>query len=306
MYNDFARLQRDFARQNARLRRVGTEKDLILDMAAHDLRNPLNAICLLASSVASAAKSRLTDGELASLEKIDKTARDMGDLLNNLLAHRRDESGMNAIERVDTDIVSLARRRIDLAMPLAAEKAVAIVVDTTRSHVMFPVDPARLQQVFDNLLGNAIRYSPQNGDIVFSIDTTGDELRISISDRGPGIPDERLSRVFEPFYRGEPSTAKEASGMGLGLAICRNIVLAHGGQIWAKNRTGGGTKLNLRIPRHSPTHRRDDHGAEDLALEPDGPSGSTMDPAVPGRPILLRASESSAPSRSPHALRTRS
>lgn len=251
MYNDFARLQRDFARQNADLKRLATEKDLLLDAAAHDLRNPLNAISLLAMSVSEVASDRLTDQEKVSLERITDTARDMGDLINNLLKSRRKESGLTDIERVDTDILALCRVRIGLLSPQAQQKDLSIELQTSEAAITFPVDPTRLQQVVDNLLGNAVHYSPSNGTIELKVETRDGALHLAVCDRGPGIPEVQLFRVFEPFFRGA-SPARTDNGVGLGLAICRTIVSAHGGEIWATNRIGGGTIVSIRIPRANP------------------------------------------------------
>ena len=120
-----------------------------------------------------------------------------------------------------------------------------------RQKYFFPVVPLRLQRVLDNLLSNAISYSPPQSRVKLGVEIRGDASHVTVSDRGPGISQAQVARVFEPFFRGESASMQADSGMGLGLAICRTIVIAHGGEIWADNRATGGAKVSLRIPRNN-------------------------------------------------------
>ena len=114
-------------------------------------------------------------------------------------------------------------------------------------------DEDRLLQVFDNLLGNAIKFSPNGGQIVVAIEDAGDRLQVSISDQGIGIPKDQHERIFERFYQVDGSARRRFGGTGLGLAIVKRIVEAHEGQVWVESEPGRGSTFYFTVPKHQVT-----------------------------------------------------
>lgn len=248
MYNDFARLQREHAGQKAQLTRLAAEKDRIMNMAVHDLRSPLGVIALLAGSVSHEARERLTERELEVLGKIVDTAKDMGRALGDMLDASRHAPGSPTLSTQVGDLRALVQDRIDLLAPLAAQKRIALRLHCASALPAIPFDARHMQHVVDNLLGNAFKFSPSKACVDIRLQPGRQGLQMDICDQGPGIPETELGRIFEPFARGSAiATGGEASN-GLGLAICRSIIEAHGGRIWAENLPSGGAALRVFLP----------------------------------------------------------
>jgi two-component system sensor histidine kinase KdpD len=111
-----------------------------------------------------------------------------------------------------------------------------------------PIDSVLIEQVFINLLENSIKYAPSDSPIDLSASVNGAAIVIEVADRGPGLPPGDEQRIFEKFYRARAPASPNGSGVGLGLTICRGIVEAHGGRIWAENRAGGGAAFRFTLP----------------------------------------------------------
>jgi len=111
-----------------------------------------------------------------------------------------------------------------------------------------PIDSVLIEQVFINLLENAIKYTPAHSPIDLSASADSTMVTIEVADRGPGLPTGDEQRIFEKFYRASAPASRNGSGVGLGLTICRGIVEAHGGRIWAENRSGGGAVFRFTLP----------------------------------------------------------
>lgn len=248
MYNDFARLQREVAGQNAQLQRLSAEKDRLLDMAAHDLRNPLNVIGLLAQGLMHQAQARLTTQDQDCLQRIQHTAQAMGQLINEILGRARNAPGTPKIELRQGDMLALLRSRLELLRPLADNKEIQFRLDVPQQVSKTYFDVSRMQQVIDNILGNAIKFSPLQSVISLTLAQTGHGLLITISDAGPGVPEQELEAIFDPFVKGSSNALAHDAGNGLGLAICRSIMDAHGGRIWAENRHPQGLSMNVLLP----------------------------------------------------------
>jgi two-component system sensor histidine kinase KdpD len=230
--------------QNAHLR-METERmrNAILSSVSHDLRTPLATIIGAASSLAEeqgeldpAARRELSRSIYRETDRLDR-------LLKNLLDMMRIEAGAVQLSRewhpMD-EVVGAALARLDGRL---------------RDHTVntaFPadlplvfVDGVLLEQVVINLVENAMKYAPLASTIDVSASASDREVVVEVADRGPGIPSGEEDRIFDKFYRG--SFAREG-GVGLGLTICRGIVEAHGGRIWAENRSGGGALFRFSIP----------------------------------------------------------
>jgi two-component system sensor histidine kinase KdpD len=233
--------------QQARLQ-IETEqlRNSLLSSVSHDLRTPLAAITGAASSLMDdeTALEAATRHEMA--QTIYEEAGRLNRLLRNLLDMTRLESGalqVNKELQPLEEVIGAALSRLDEAL---ADRVVNIQLPDEVPFV--PIDSVLIEQVFINLLENAIKYTPVNSPIDLSASTDNKTVTISIADRGPGLPPGDEQRIFEKFYRASAPAARNGSGVGLGLTICRGIVEAHGGRIWAENRSGGGAVFRFTLP----------------------------------------------------------
>jgi signal transduction histidine kinase len=137
----------------------------------------------------------------------------------------------------------------ELFRPAAEEHQIRISVADSLDCPSFQADPDRLTQIFTNLIGNAIRYSPEGSEITLSAECKAGEIHLSVRDGGPGIPNEDLPFIFDRFYRVNKSRSKVEGGSGLGLAIARQLAEVHGGRLTVENLPGGGTQFTLILPR---------------------------------------------------------
>jgi two-component system sensor histidine kinase BaeS len=142
----------------------------------------------------------------------------------------------------------IARARARHLAGIAAQRAVRVEVVEAATAAQILADPHRLAQVFDNLLENAIRYTPPGGRVTVTLTPTDSEWRCSVTDTGAGIPAQHLPFIFDRFYRADASRSRAGGGSGLGLAITRALVEAHGGRIAAESREGTGTTITFWLP----------------------------------------------------------
>lgn len=249
VYNDFATLQREVARQNAELQRLHTEMHRLLGMVAHDLRNPLATIQLLSDCLRESAGDRLEPDEVGMIEEIEQASTTMRRLIEDLLDVSKVEASGLDIVRAPTDLVALVQATVALNRPLAKRKHIQVVIETDQPRVVVDIDAERIRQVLNNLFSNAVKYSMPATNIRITLACETSTAVVSVIDEGQGIPPEELPRLFHAFSRtsvqptaGEPST-------GLGLAICKKIIGAHGGKIWAESAPGRGSTFRFTVPR---------------------------------------------------------
>ncbi len=211
---------------------------------SHELRTPLTAI-------RGAAETLLDGGvepedEQRFLSTIAREAERLGRLANDLLTLQRIEgaTGELPIRRVDLRLA--ADRAASMLEPLLEDREVTLSINGSAPLVLGDVD--RLQQVVLNLVDNASRMVGEGGHVVVELTAEGDRAVLSVMDDGPGIPEEDLPRLFDRFYRADTSRTRASGGAGLGLAIVRAIVSAHGGRIEAANLPGGGARMTVVLP----------------------------------------------------------
>lgn len=215
----------------------------LLSAVSHELRTPLAAIVGSASTLLQMPESG-GDTRRDLLENIRSEADRLTRLIHNLIETTRLESGATLKKEPYPieDVIGTALERVE---KLLAGRLVE--TDLPENLPLVPVDPVLMELVFVNLIENAVRHAP-GAAIDISARERMDVLEVSVADRGPGLKSEDLGRVFEKFYR-----ASEApGGAGLGLAICKAVVTAHGGTIRAENRPGGGAVFRLTLPRQDP------------------------------------------------------
>jgi PAS domain S-box-containing protein len=235
--------------ENARLYRSSVYathlRDQVLGVVAHDLRNPLSTILLQASAIT----RRGPEPERRSLKAmgvIHRAATRMNRLIQDLLDVTILEAGQLTIERARLSAGGLIDEAVDLQRPLASSASLELRVEVDPDVAEVWGDRDRLLQVFENLIGNAIKFTQAGGRITAGATSRGDEVVFSVADTGSGIPSENLPRVFDRFWQ---ATSRGREGAGLGLPITKGIVEAHAGRIWVESTAGNGSTFFFTIPR---------------------------------------------------------
>jgi signal transduction histidine kinase len=176
---------------------------------------------------------------------IQRSATRANRLIQDLLDVARIQAGGLAVDPVAVDVRSLVNEAMEAATPLANAAQIRVSADTTSELPSVASDRERVLQVFANLIGNAIKFTPRGGEIRILSSLENGEVRFTVADTGPGIPAEHLDHVFDRYWQAK-STAK--LGAGLGLSIAKGIVEAHGGRIWVESSPGSGAEFNFTLP----------------------------------------------------------
>jgi K+-sensing histidine kinase KdpD len=227
---------------------VDEQRRALLRSVSHDLRTPLATIRAVASDLADAtAHDTATRVEL--LELVSEEADRLDRLVANLLSLSRIEAGAFAPEHQAIDVGELVQERVRRLSRLFRQ--VRLQVTTPEEPVVVEGDHSQLQQVVTNLLENAARYAPAASTLSVAVEATPSGVRITVADEGPGVPEWERERIFEPF-RAAGTTGRGTASSGIGLAICKSIVEAHGGTIAACRTPGGGATFHVTLPEATP------------------------------------------------------
>lgn len=225
------------------------ERRLFVSNVSHELRTPLTSV---KSYLEALDEGALTESVAPSFVKVslDETNRMMRMITDLLSLSRIDNQvGEMDVELINfTAFVTFILNRFDQMKNSDAGKTYAIIRDYQISPIWVEIDTDKMTQVLDNILNNAIKYSPDGGNITFSMKTTESQLIISISDEGLGIPKADLPKIFDRFYRVDKARSRAQGGTGLGLAIAKEIVKQHKGFIWAKSEYGHGSTFTIVLP----------------------------------------------------------
>ena len=238
--------------ENARLYRASVHasqlRDQVLGVVAHDLRNPLSAIVFEAASLRRHGPEPERRSQ-ESVQAIQRAARHMDRLIQDLLDVALMESGQLTIKPAPLSVRKLIVEVVEMQKSLASSSSLELRIDVDRDVPDIWGDRDRLLQVFENLIGNAIKFTNAGGGVTVGAATRNREVVFWVADTGCGIPSEHMPRVFDRFWQ---ATRAARQGAGLGLPITKGIVEAHGGRIWVESTPGRGTTFSFTIPRGSP------------------------------------------------------
>jgi K+-sensing histidine kinase KdpD len=278
--------------ENVRLAEEASEIEILQELnrlrselianVSHELRTPLGLIKIFCTSLLMDDVDFDRETRWTFLRHIDEETERLERIVDNLLDLSRMESERLRLDRRPTDVSQMAREIIETIKPEidapTPHSPLSILHDFPSEPLMATVDPKRIEQVLRNLLSNAIKYSPQGGTI--TVQGRGDkrQLLMRVSDQGIGIPPEDLERVFERFYRVENEITQTVRGAGLGLAVCRGIVEAHGGRIWVESTPGVGSTFYFTLPALS----KESIGARQGPELVEGLESYTDDPSLNG------------------------
>jgi PAS domain S-box-containing protein len=223
--------------------RATKSRDEIMAVLAHDLRNPMQAILGAAAMLTVTVEEEKRRRQVAIIQR---ATQGMERLVTDLLDMARIDSGAFVIETKPVDVAGVIRQVIDLCESQAAARKVALKAEISDALLGIEADPGRLLQLLSNLLGNAMKFSPPNTTVVVRAAPSSRGVEVSVADSGVGIPAEDLPRIFDRFWQG---CGQSRAGVGLGLAICKGIIDAHDGRIWATSEVGRGTTFYFEIPQ---------------------------------------------------------
>ena len=219
-------------------RREVNAREEVLKIVSHDLRNPLNTISMSAGLMLEVEVAR--DQQVKQLSMIKRAGERMNRMIQDLLDAAKIEAGRLGIEPRPMEIAAVVTEALEMLRPIAAEKSVRLDVALVDGLPALTADSGRVLQVLSNLVGNAIKFTPAGGRVTMRVEKLAGNVRFCVADTGPGIPREQLPHIFGRFWQADRSDRR---GIGLGLAIAKGIVEAHGGRIDVESRVGEGTSF---------------------------------------------------------------
>jgi two-component system sensor histidine kinase VicK len=229
-------------------RRLDRMKDEFISTVSHELRTPLTSLRAALGLINGGVLEKRPDKRTQMLEVAIGNCDRLVRLVNDILDFERIGSGRIPLHRDRANAIDLLRRAADLQQSSAARASIHFRIDAQPLDAW--VDGDRMLQTLTNLIGNAIKFSPQGGEIRLAARSNGErEILFEIQDHGRGIPAEKLEIIFERFQQVDASDSRAMGGTGLGLAICRAIVEQHGGSIWAESSPGEGSTFSFTVPR---------------------------------------------------------
>lgn len=248
----YAAVLRDIsARQRAEdlLHQAIQARDDMMGIVSHDLRNPANAVKMLALSIVEGeGRGTLPDDVLERVTVIGQAAEQIDALIQDLLDMTRMEAGRLVVLQKTVEIAPLIERSIEALRPLADAGGVTLDAELPASLPPLYVDPDRVRQLFSNVIGNAIKFTPAGGAVSLAARAGETMLELTVSDTGEGIAAAQLPHVFERFFQAARGARAARHGAGLGLPIACGIIEAHGGRIWIESSLGVGTTVRFTLP----------------------------------------------------------
>lgn len=242
--DEIAELSRDFDNMTERLDRSMQEQKRLIKDVSHELRSPLARL----QFALSIAQQRSQNADVQeNLEKVRHAADYLNDIITTILSFPTNETDTWDLEDA-LDIRTLLDTLCAEFVTEANEKHVNIQFDANAEEALVDTYSNTLMGVFENILRNALHYTLPNTCIAVSLNVANNRVEVDIADEGPGVSEEELKDIFEPFYRTDEARDRSSGGYGLGLSIAQRTVALHGGKIFAQNRSSGGLKVSVRLP----------------------------------------------------------
>ncbi len=255
LYNELARLnnelvtaQRELIKRNIELERLNELKNEFIGVAAHDLRNPLQVIQGSSVMLLNKRFGELNAEQQQFVQVIKRNSDFMVKLITDLLHITKIDAGKLKLELKETDLIGLIERNIELNRLLLEQKQIRISFFAEDDFPKVVVDAAKIEQVLNNLIGNAGKFSAPNTTVEVRAAKSDTEVIISVRDEGQGIPPNELNRLFIPFENLSVKSTGGEQSTGLGLAIVKRVVEGHGGRIWVQSEVGVGSTLSFSLP----------------------------------------------------------
>ncbi len=246
---DQERSGEEIKRQNAELKRLNRIKSDFLNVTSHELRTPMVAIKGYAQLLSDLSLGKVTDKQKKALDVVLRNITRLNKLVQDILDVSRLESGTMKFLPEDADIGKMIKETAETMQSSANEKQIKINTILEDSLPSLVIDSERIKQVIVNLVNNAIKFSPCESDINMQIKKEGEYILFEIQDFGRGIPKNKIEKIFDTFYQVDSAKDRKLmGGAGLGLAISRGIVVAHGGNIYVESRVNKGSTFRFTLP----------------------------------------------------------
>ncbi|OVE82349.1 hypothetical protein BVY03_01160 [bacterium K02(2017)] len=229
------------------LNELNEEKNRFLGVAAHDLRSPLAFIQMTSNLLGQGMMGELGKVQKEHIGKIMKTSDTMLGLVNNLLDVSVIESGNLKMDLVETDLIEFIKEIHEVNSLLAKTKNIQLELDVPSDRLVVKIDNSGIQQVLNNLITNAVKFSNKNTRITITLIKIENGCKLSVIDEGQGIPQNEIDKLFIPFEKTSVRSTAGEKSTGLGLSIVKKIVEAHGGKIWAESEVGKGTVFTFTL-----------------------------------------------------------
>jgi signal transduction histidine kinase len=246
--NELTTAQRELTKKNFQLSKLNEQKNQFLGMAAHDLRNPLSIILMYSDFLIEEAAEVLDDEQKEFLQIIHSSSDFMLKLIDDLLDVSKIESGKLELELESTDIIDFIEHNLALNRVIANKKQISIDF-THKKHTkpLLMIDRAKIDQVLNNLISNALKFSSPGSKVEVHMVKSDDEIVVSVEDHGQGIPEDEVHKLFKPFSKTSIQGTAGEKSTGLGLSISKRIIDGHGGKIWVESKFGKGSTFSFSL-----------------------------------------------------------
>jgi two-component system sensor histidine kinase KdpD len=234
----------EVARQNEQLRSI------LLDAVAHDFLTPLTSIKSAVTAVRSEYRHEAEEEDFLAV--VEEEADRLSEMINDITDMARIEPGKLRIRLRESRIEDVVRSSVDHVRKILKHRPLEVKIE--QDIPLVNADPEMLGLALRQLLGNAIKFSPPESTISIAAWQDGDAVRVTVGDRGPGIPRDEMESIFERFYRGR-QTRETVAGTGMGLSIAREIIRAHHGRLWVENAKEGGAEFSFTLAASREAHR---------------------------------------------------
>jgi len=255
----YARLHgqnQELTRSADRLRYHNELKNNFVANVSHELRTPLTSIKAYSEALLHGRGKMEEEAQREFMQVIHLESEKLTGIVNNLLDLERMEREQVTFNRHQTDLVALVRGLEGTSLNQAEAKNINFSIHMDRDEILLGVDADLVRQLIRHLIDNAMKFTPSGGKVHLSIMDGVSSVRIVVEDNGIGIPDNKMSFIFDRFYQVDGSSTREHGGQGIGLAICRDIVARHGGRIWGERVQPQGVRFNALLPRRDEIIRR--------------------------------------------------
>jgi two-component system, NarL family, sensor histidine kinase BarA len=266
-YSDLEEKNRALEGQNEKLREMDRMKSNFIATVSHELRTPLTSVIGYSEMLLEGLAGPMIGEQREYVATIMEKGESLLALITSILDLSKIESGTFKLQRQVIDVAVVAKSALTDVVPQAKKKNLTLKASYPEAVQTFLLDEEKLHRSITNLLGNAVKFTPEGGIVELQVrhhdgalpdganrpfDPFQTEqnkwLWISVRDTGVGIPEDKIEKVFEPFYQVDSSSTREFGGTGLGLAIVRNFVEAHGGAVWCESHLGAGSSFHIAIP----------------------------------------------------------
>lgn len=252
---DMQRLTARLREQGAQLELTGRMKDAFLASVSHELRTPLTSIIGLSESMSAEGVGPVTEAQARYLNIIATSGRRLLTVVNDILDLAKLQAGYEKLARRSTPVEQICRMSLETIHPFATRRGHRVTFENNVPDLEVAVDARRIKQAIDNLLENAVKFTPPQGELGVKVSADDHELRIQVWDRGIGISADDLKKLFRPFVQLDDRLARRFDGTGLGLALVKLVVELHGGRVEVDSVPGSGSRFSIILPVETPAGR---------------------------------------------------